>query len=42
MLTINGLHKFYFLPYFHDMRCKAQRISEIIVSVQKRNFEVLG
>ena len=30
MLTINGLHKFYFLPYFHDMRCKAQRISEII------------
>ena len=30
MLTINGLHKFYFLPYFHAMRCKAQRISEII------------
>lgn len=30
MLTINGLKNFYFLPDFHDMRCKAPRISEII------------
>lgn len=30
MLTINGLKNFYFLPHFHDMRCKAPRVSEII------------
>ena len=22
MLSITGLHNFYFLPHFHDMRCK--------------------
>ena len=30
MLSINGLHSFYYLPELHDMRCKAQRICEII------------
>lgn len=30
MLTISGLKNFYYLPDFHDMRCKAPRISEII------------
>jgi len=30
MLSITGLKNFYFLPYFHDMRCKAPRIFEII------------
>lgn len=30
MLTINGLKNFYFLPDFHDMRCKAQRLSEVV------------
>lgn len=30
MLSINSLHNFYYLPELHDMRCKAQRISEII------------
>lgn len=30
MLSINGLHTFYFLPHLHDMRCKAPRIFEII------------
>ena len=30
MLSINGLHNFYFLPHLHDMRCKAPRIFEII------------
>lgn len=30
MLSINGLHNFYYLPELHDMRCKARRISEII------------
>jgi len=30
MLTISGLKNFYFLPHFHDMRCKAPRVSEII------------
>ena len=30
MLSINGLHNFYYLPYLHDMRCKAPRIFEII------------
>ena len=29
-LSINGLHNFYYLPELHDMRCKAQRICEII------------
>ncbi len=37
MLTINGLRRFYFLPHFHDMRCKAQRISEIIRSRYNRD-----
>ena len=32
MLTISGLRNFYYLPHFHDMRCKAPRISEIIRS----------
>ena len=30
MLSITGLHNFYFLPHFHDMRCKARRISDMI------------
>ncbi len=30
MLSINGLHNFYYLPFLHDMRCKAPRIFEII------------
>lgn len=30
MLSINSLRNFYYLPELHDMRCKAQRISEII------------
>ena len=30
MLSINGLYNFYYLPELHDMRCKAQRICEII------------
>ena len=30
MLSINGLHNFYYLPHLHDMRCKAPRIFEII------------
>jgi len=30
MLSINGLHNFYYLPELHDMRCKVQRICEII------------
>ena len=30
MLSINGLHNFYFLPHLRDMRCKAPRIFEII------------
>lgn len=30
MLTISGLKNFYYLPTFHDMRCKARRVSEII------------
>ncbi|OYP62596.1 IS66 family insertion sequence element accessory protein TnpB [Prevotella sp. P2-180] len=30
MLSITGLHNFYFLPGLHDMRCKAPRIFEII------------
>lgn len=37
MLTINGLRNFYFLPHFHDMRCKAPRISEIIRSRYHRD-----
>jgi hypothetical protein len=30
MLTVNGLKNYYFLPTFHDMRCKAPRVFEII------------
>ena len=30
MLSINELHNFYYLPELQDMRCKAQRICEII------------
>ena len=30
MLSINGLHNFYYIPELHDMRCKAQRIAGII------------
>lgn len=32
MLTINGLRRFFFLPHFHDMRCKAPKVAEIIRS----------
>ena len=37
MLTISGLRNFYYLPHFHDMRCKAPRISEIIRSRYHRD-----
>lgn len=37
MLSINGLHNFYFLPHLHDMRCKAPRIFEIIRSKYHRD-----
>lgn len=37
MLTISGLRNFYYLPNFHDMRCKAQRVSEIIRSCYHRD-----
>ena len=37
MLSINGLHNFYYLPELHDMRCKAQRIAEIIRGRYHRN-----
>ena len=30
MLSINGLHNFYYLPKLHDKRCKFQRICELI------------
>lgn len=30
MLTISGMKNFYYIPEFTDMRCKAERISEII------------
>ena len=37
MLTINGLRRFYFQPHFHDMRCKAPRVAEIIRSRYHRD-----
>ena len=37
MLSISGLKNFYFLPTFHDMRCKDPRISEIIRSRYHRD-----
>lgn len=37
MLTILGLKNFYYLPTFHDMRCKAPRVSEIIRSRYHRD-----
>ena len=37
MLSINGLHNFYYLPKFHDMRCKARRISEMIRTRYQRD-----
>ena len=37
MLTISGLKNFYYLPTFHDMRCKAPRVSEIIRSRYHRD-----
>ena len=36
MLTLSGLKKFYFLPNFHDMRCKAPRVAEIV-----RNMRIM-
>ena len=30
MLTISSMKNFYYIPEFTDMRCKAERISEII------------
>ncbi len=32
MLTISGLNNFYYLSSFHDMYCKAPRVSEIVRS----------
>ena len=37
MLSISCLKNFYYLPTFHDMRCKAPRISEIIRSRYHRD-----
>lgn len=37
MLTISGLKNFYNLLSFHDMRCKALRVSEIIRSRYHRD-----
>jgi general stress protein 26 len=37
MLTINGLHRYYFLPHFHDMRCKAPRIIGVIRAKYNRD-----
>ena len=37
MLSITGLHNFYYLPGLHDMRCKAPRIFEIIRAKYHRN-----
>ena len=37
MLSITGLHNFYFLPGLHDMRCKAPRIFEIIRAKYQRD-----
>ena len=37
MLSISGLKNFFYLPTFHDMRCKAPRISEIIRSRYHRD-----
>ena len=37
MLSITGLHNFYYLPGLHDMRCKAPRIFEIIRSKYHRD-----
>lgn len=30
MLSISGLHRFYYLRDFHDMRCKYERVRSII------------
>lgn len=30
MLEINGIKRFYFIPQFHDMRCKYDRVLSII------------
>jgi len=32
MLTISGLKNFYYLPAFHDICCKALRVSETLRS----------
>ena len=37
MLSINSLRNFYYLPELHDMGCKAQRISEIILGRYHRD-----
>lgn len=37
MLNIISLKNFYYLPTFHDMRCKARCVSEIIRAVYHRN-----
>ena len=37
MLSITGLHNFYYLPGLHDMRCKDPRIFEIIRSRYHRD-----
>lgn len=36
-LDYHGLKNFYYLPTFHDMRCKAPRVSEIIRSRYHRD-----
>jgi len=30
MLSVSGLHRFYYLRNFHDMRCKYDRVRSII------------
>ena len=40
MLTLSGLKNFYFLPNFHDMRCKAPRVAEIVRNRITKDMEI--
>jgi hypothetical protein len=40
LLTINGLHRYYFLPQFHDMHCKAPRIIGIILYLKDGRYTI--
>lgn len=39
MLDISGLQRFYFIPGFHDMRCKYDRVHSIIREQFRREPE---